>query len=153
MAWARRTPSTLNRQHLDRGRRQGARWCYVTPQLQMIDYTPAGGTKALADEDEWILFRSKREAKRWIWLSIEAREGRIQNLRRQVRYPLLIRRPDGLDQKIGAYVADFVYDRLPEEPFAPPVTVVEDVKGYAQDVYKLKKKIVEAFYAITIVEV
>ena len=51
-------------------------------------------------------------------------------------------------RKICDYIADF---RYLDVSFAGPqgqqgMTVVEDVKGYKTDVYRLKKKLVEAMY-------
>ena len=54
-------------------------------------------------------------------------------------------------RKICDYIADF---RYLDVSFAGPqgqqgMTVVEDVKGYKTDVYRLKKKLVEAMYPTT----
>lgn len=148
-------------QRLDRGRRQGAQWWYVTPTPEMINYAQhkAHGGQKHAD---WILFRSGKEAKRWIGLSILATDGQIRNLRRQVPYPLLVVRPDGLPTKIATYYADFVFESEGRfldgaQPLDVPRwrTVVEDVKpsgGLREDVYLLKRKHVEAQYGITIEE-
>ena len=51
-------------------------------------------------------------------------------------------------RKICDYIADF---RYLDVSFAGPqgqqgITVVEDVKGYKTDIYRLKKKLVEALY-------
>lgn len=131
---------------LDRGRgMMGAKRCYVTPDLALLDTKPAGG------ESEH--FQSRREAKRWIALQQELRfGGTLRNLRRQVRYPLHAIRPDGLKVKIGAYVADFVYERC----IKPSIwtEIIEDAKGHRTDTYKWKAKHFAAeYYPAEIIEV
>jgi hypothetical protein len=71
-----------------------------------------------------IRFASKREAKRYLELKLMEKAGRISNLRRQVRYPLVIE---------TTYVADFVYDEKGEE-------IVEDVKGHRTREYLQKRR-------------
>lgn len=84
-------------------------------------------------------FASGGEAARWASLRLLETVGKITNLRRQVRIPLLARAPNGLDVHVADYVADYVYDRDGEE-------VVEDHKPRAgmDDVAKLKLKWVAA---------
>ena len=50
--------------------------------------------------------------------------------------------------KIGFYKADFRYIRKSDG-----VPVIEDVKGYKTDVYRLKKRMVAAFFGREITEV
>ncbi len=129
-------------QGADRGTRRGARWVFVTPTLEMIEYQK--GTK----RDDWILFRSRKEAKRWIALKIWEKAGGIRNLARQVRYPLTTTTPDGLKATVATYVADFVY----EEGYQ---LVIEDVKptgGLREDVYLLKRKWMKIEHEIEILE-
>jgi hypothetical protein len=71
-----------------------------------------------------IRFASKREASRYLELKLLQQAGRISNLRRQVRYRLVIE---------TTYVADFVYDEKGEE-------IVEDVKGHRTREYLQKKR-------------
>lgn len=85
---------------------------------------------------------SMAEAKRCDDLHILQRAGHISRLEREVAFPVHIN-----GTKVFTYKADFVY-------FNDKERVVEDVKGFCTPVYKLKKKIVEAYYAGTkIVEV
>lgn len=64
-------------------------------------------------------FDSKLEAGRWQTLRLLERAGEISNLRRQVRFPLLVQ---GVE--IGHYKADFVYlDR-------DGTRIIEDAKGF-----------------------
>lgn len=85
---------------------------------------------------------SKAEARRCDELHLLQRAGKITNLSREVSFPVFMN-----GTKVFTYKADFVY-------FTPEARIVEDVKGYATPVYKLKKKLVEAYYRGTkIVEV
>ncbi len=92
-------------------------------------------------EVDGIKFQSKREAARWGVLKLMEQAGEIQNLRRQVRFPIVIN-----GQKICVYVADFQYEHGSE-------TIVEDAKGCRTDVYKLKNKLLKACNGIIITEV
>lgn len=61
----------------------------------------------------------------------------IENLELQPRYPLF-----SVGRHCADYVADFAYDDV----FANR-RIVEDVKGFASPVYKLKRKLFEAQYS------
>lgn len=78
-----------------------------------------------------IRFASKAEAKRWGELKLLERDGEIRRLERQPKFDLMV-----LGEKIGRYIGDFAYldKRL--------CRVVEDVKGYATDEFRLKWAIV-----------
>lgn len=89
-------------------------------------------------------FDSKKEAARYSELLLLRRAGKIKNLRLQVRYKF---EKDGVP--ICAYVADFVYKEKGE-------TIVEDVKSAftrKNPVYRIKKKLMRAFFGIEIREV
>ena len=89
-----------------------------------------------------ITFDSKREASRYNELKIAEKSGTITKLRLQVPFAIVVNRI-----YCGSYVSDFVYlDRDGEE-------IIEDAKGVRSDLYKLKKKLVEALYGVAIVEV
>jgi hypothetical protein len=90
-----------------------------------------------------ITFASKAEASRYTQLKLLAKAGHISSLRLQPRYPLTIN-----GTVVGTYVADFAF--LDERTGK---LVVEDVKGYATPVYKLKRRLVKALYGIEITEV
>lgn len=85
---------------------------------------------------------SIKEANRWCELNLLQRAGLISDLRRQVKYEL-IPKQDG--ERAIYYIADFVYTEKGK-------TVVEDVKGYRTDVYKLKRRILLWRYGIKIRE-
>jgi hypothetical protein len=99
-----------------------------------------GAIKTIIDGIE---FPSKREAARYCQLRMLLRAGQIQDLRMQVKYPLVV---NGV--KIGRYTSDFNYIENGQE-------VVEDVKSpatkKARD-YVLRKKLMAALFGITIRE-
>lgn len=98
-----------------------------------------------------IRFASKAEARRYQELKMLEKEGKVRNLTLQPKYPLVFTPGAGRDAvKVGDYIADFWYmavDRGVER------AVIEDVKGMKTPVYRLKKKLVEAIYGVTITEV
>jgi hypothetical protein len=86
-------------------------------------------------------FDSKAEAAHYLYtLKPLLESGEISNLKVHPRYPIEVNRI-----KICTYIADFQYTRVNVQP---PVgeMIVEDVKGYRTEIYKLKKKLVEATY-------
>ena len=93
-------------------------------------------------EVDGIVFDSKAEANRYQELKLLERAGVITHLQLQPEYKCII------DSKLVCkYRADFRYIDHERQ-----CTVVEDVKGYKTDVYRLKKKLVEALYPGTVIE-
>lgn len=95
-----------------------------------------------------IVFDSKREAARYQELKLMERAGTIRDLRRQVRYELIPAFDcNGKHYRPTAYIADFVYidAKTGEE-------IVEDVKGYRPDIYRLKSKLFAYRYGVSILE-
>ena len=112
-----------------------------------------------------VRFASKAEAARWQELRLLERAGRIESLRRQVRYPLLAvgahvgfrlraaaakmrgRKPQA-GVLVGHYVADFEY-------FDPerPGLVTEDVKGFVTELSRWKMKHFEAQYGRPVIRI
>ena len=95
-----------------------------------------------------ILFDSKKEANRYVELTLMQKAGEIKNLRTQVPFELVpsIRSETGkVIQRAVEYVADFTYEQDGK-------LVVEDSKGFRPEVYKLKKKLLLWRYGINIVE-
>lgn len=93
-------------------------------------------------------FDSQAEANRYYELLLLQRAGRISDLQCQVKFRLLPAQYVGKKCIFKAvdYVADFTYyDETGEY-------VVEDVKGYRTDVYKLKAKMMYYFHHIRIKE-
>jgi hypothetical protein len=87
-----------------------------------------------------ITFASKHEAERYAELKIERRAGEITDLELQKRFS---RDVNGVH--ICDYVADFAYKRNGEE-------IVEDAKGKATELYRIKKALMLAVLGIEIVE-
>ena len=88
-------------------------------------------------------FDSQMEARRYEQLKLLVRAGDIEDLELQPVFEFTVD-----DVHIFDYYADFAYtDRVLRK------WVVEDVKGVRTEVYKLKKKCVEAQHGIEIVEV
>lgn len=86
---------------------------------------------------------SAKEARRCNDLHLLERAGEISGIEQQPMFPIKIN-----GKQVCVYKADFAYlNRAGER-------VIEDVKGHRTDVYKLKKKLVEASYpGVQIVEV
>lgn len=89
------------------------------------------------------IYDSKFEAERSWQLKMLVRGGKIRALERQKEFILLDGYVNNKGEKIRPikYVADFYYYDVEED-----VLVVEDTKGYATEVYKLKKKMFEKRY-------
>ena len=90
-----------------------------------------------------IRFASRKEAQRYTELRLLERAGQISELRLQVPYELI---PKHGRERAIKYIADFVYNEGGK-------TIVEDVKGYRTDVYKLKRRLMYERYGIEIREV
>jgi hypothetical protein len=127
-----------------------------------------GSTKTTVDG---ITFDSKKEAKRYHELKLMQQAGQILALRMQPHYTLCALVVDGADLRdvntgdivnrrhpVCEYVADFEYLALTTySPANGPtwLPIVEDVKSVAtrkKEVYRLKRKLFEAQYGVTIRE-
>jgi Protein of unknown function (DUF1064) len=107
--------------------------------------------RAIPTRVDGIRFDSKKEAHRYAELLLLEKAGEIHDLERQPVFALFtVRETTGEFHEVGVYRADFRYRRGPTG-----VLVVEDVKSTATKtaVYRLKKRIVEAAYGITVSEV
>ncbi len=111
-------------------------------------------------EVDGITFDSKREASRYIDLSLLEKAGEISNLRMQVKYELIPtqREPDIIGPKGGvkkgkiiekecAYYADFVYADKDGN------TVVEDTKGFRTPEFVIKRKLMLWIHGIEVQEI
>lgn len=87
------------------------------------------------------IFDSKKEALRYVQLKEMENKGEIKDLQLQVKYCFVY---NGV--KIASYVADFAYLKKDGQ------SVVEDVKGFKTNIYRLKKKMMRAFFGISIME-
>ena len=91
-----------------------------------------------------MTFDSKKEAERYLFLRSEQLEGRIRDLCCQVSFEIIPR--VGKEREVK-YIADFTYRDKDGN------IVVEDVKGFKTDVYKLKKKLMLWRFGIEVKEV
>jgi len=85
-------------------------------------------------------FASKRESDRFGQLALLEMAGKIRDLGKQVRFHLTV---NGIH--VCDYIDDFVYVENGER-------VVEDVKGFRTQEYKLKRKLMLAVHGVTIRE-
>lgn len=97
-----------------------------------------------------IEFDSMAEANRYVELRMMEKLGEIRDLRRQVPFVLITgqRWGDGKKHRDTVYKADFVY--IDNETGQ---TVVEDVKGFKTDAYKIKRELMKDRHGIEIKEV
>ncbi len=111
-----------------------------------------------------IVFDSKKEASRWEQLLLLQKAGKINNLRRQVKYELLpaqyrtVERYSKTGKRLSdskklierkvEYIADFVYT-----DDATGETIVEDTKGVRTKDYTIKRKLMLLIHGIQIKEV
>lgn len=129
--------------------------------------TDANKYHAVRCEVDGYQFASKKEARRYVELRLLERAGEIADLVCQPVYALQtlttpqagvtlgqMKRERGAKAKlqlfptIGRYIADFRYtDKRTGD------VVIEDVKGFKTELYKWKKRHVEAQYGIQIVEI
>ena len=86
-------------------------------------------------EVDGIRFQSRKEAARYAELKLLERAGEITELVLQPEFPLLTSvRWNGQTLRKRVYKADFQYREA-----LTGVLVIEDVKGYRSDFYKLKR--------------
>lgn len=88
-----------------------------------------------------VRFDSKAEARRYSQLKWMQSAGQISGLALQPKFDCVVE-----GKKICAYKADFEY-------WENGRRVTEDVKGFKTQVYRIKKKLVEALHGIEIREV
>lgn len=128
--------------------RGAARRCVVVVETRQLYEASVAAEHGITGEK----FQSKREAKMFVALLEKQAAGDIRNLRRGLHepVPLQTRNRDNLMVTVTRYVPDFLFDEEYEPGKWRPV--VMDVKGWREDIYKLKKKWLEAQYGITIRE-
>lgn len=85
-----------------------------------------------------LRFDSKGEANHWCRLQLLERAGRISELRRQVRFPIVVN-----NIVVGSYLADFAFKM-------DGVQHVQDFKGVDTPLSRFKRKCVEAQHAIRV---
>ena len=94
-------------------------------------------------------YASVKEARRAAELKLLEKAGQIRNLREQVRFELI---PKQGKERACSYVADFVYDELPDDSGFRCLTIIEDVKGIRPREYIIKRKLMLFVHGITIRE-
>ena len=89
-----------------------------------------------------INFDSKKEAMRYQELKLLERAGKIRDLKLQPEYELIPKfKKNNKTYRKTIYKADFSYFDIEGNKY-----IIEDVKGFKTDVYKLKKKLFEYTY-------
>ena len=101
-----------------------------------------GTRRALFWAIRWLRDRLRLETNDLLLLE---KAGEVKAIRTQVLYKLAVN-----EQLICKYFADFVYDELRDGRWRE---VVEDVKGYRTQVYRLKKKLMQACHGVEIREI
>lgn len=97
-----------------------------------------------------IQFDSKKEAERYQELKLLEAAGEVQNVKTQVKFPLLpVQRDESgkCIERAVSYVADFTYFTKDGQ------FVVEDTKGVKTPEYILKRKLLYYFHKIKIQEI
>jgi len=96
-----------------------------------------------------IRFHSKKEASRYKELLLLQKAGEIKHLELQKRYSLLV-----AGEKIGVYIADFVYLEKGKDDFTVEDCKAPKSKKYmgSTPLYRWKKKHFEAQYGTKILE-
>lgn len=89
-------------------------------------------------ESDGIKFRSKSERKYYHELKLQKQTGKVVFFLMQVPFHL----PGNVK-----WVCDFLVF------WSDDTVTIVDIKGYKTDMYKAKKKLVEAIYGITITEI
>ena len=103
--------------------------------------------KAVRCEVDGEKFDSKKEARRWAELKMLKKAGQVRNINRQLAFELIVN-----GERVGAYVSDFIYERLTASGSPKWEKVIEDCKGFRTPLYRLKKKLFEAQYGRKILE-
>lgn len=95
---------------------------------------------AIKVKEDGYIFDSKAEHRRYKELLILQRAGEIKDLELQPKYECVIN-----GKKIANVILDFRYFDNGKN-----MTVIQDVKGFDTTVSRLKRKLVEAIYNITV---
>jgi len=143
-------PAHIRRQIADKLAAQPSRSSMVdqTPQptIKLQDDAPISKYRNEKCEIDGVTFDSKKEGRRYLRLKAMQLAGSISGLEIQPEYVIMV---NGIE--ICRYIADFRYTWIETSE-----KVTEDVKSVAtsrKEVYRLKRKLVEAQYGIEIREV
>jgi hypothetical protein len=102
---------------------------------------------AAGERIDGMWFASAAEGKRYLQLKSMMERNMIDNLRCQVKLPCVVN-----NRLICTYIADFAYVVIDDRGVGIR-SIWEDVKGMITDVYKIKKKLVQAVHNIEILEI
>jgi hypothetical protein len=102
---------------------------------------------AAGERIDGMWFASAAEGKRYLQLKSMMERNMIDNLRCQVKLPCVVN-----NRLICTYIADFAYVVIDDRGVGIR-SIWEDVKGMVTDVYKIKKKLVQAVHGIEILEI
>jgi hypothetical protein len=102
---------------------------------------------AAGERIDGMWFASAAEGKRYLQLKSMVERNMIDNLRCQVKLPCVVN-----NRLICTYIADFAYVVIDDRGVGIR-SIWEDVKGMITDVYKIKKKLVQAVHNIEILEI
>jgi hypothetical protein len=101
--------------------------------------------RAIKSEYNGIVFASKKEKEYAVRLDICKKTSllkeRVIEYQTQVKYPIIVN-----NQKICTYILDFIVH------YGDGRIEYVDVKGFITPVYRIKKKLVEAIFKISILE-
>ena len=93
---------------------------------------------AVKKEIDGYTFDSTGEARRYLELRLLEQAGEIRNLQVHVPHPLYV-----LDIIVAVLIVDFVYDE-------GKLKIAEDFKGILTPVFKLKRRMFQAYYGTKI---
>lgn len=100
-----------------------------------------------------MTFDSVKEKNRYLELTLLEKSGKIFDLCRQVKFELVPKQRDRNGKAVHSvnYIADFMYKQI--MPDGTVELVVEDVKGFKTDAYKMKWKLMKQVHNIEVREV
>lgn len=143
----RMTESQLLDLQARRGKTATAQQMRDNPAERVKRTQKYGNTKVREGD---MVFDSKAEHKRWQYLVLLERAGKISRLQRQVPFELIpaMESSKGKHIRPTSYVADFTYSVCNTGEF-----IVEDVKGAVTPEFRLKRKLMLHVHNIEVQEI
>jgi len=118
------------------------RGAYPAPAPALRNPGAKSKYRSVKTECDGIIFDSKREAAYYADLMLQIKAGTVKSVERQVNFSLDVN---------GVHVCTYRLDFL--VTMADGTMRYVEVKGYKTPAYKIKRKLVEALYAIKVEEV
>lgn len=149
-SWSEWTPTDVARHNAEKAHSSPPPPPRAAIEASVMVSPPPAPTKYRSESvmAEGQRFDSKREYETWVELKQREAAGEIEQLERQVEYPLhAYCVHDGVIQgiQVGSYVADFRFvDRRDHQ------TKVMDAKGYRTPLFLWKKKHFEREYGLSL---